>query len=225
MATIVGWFPSVAPVRDAVLDLLTSGVPRPRLSIIMNAFQGEPAPTGAVEPPADAEAAVEAQGLPDFVAALADAGPLTLADAGPVLAAGPIAGELAAGADRSLHDALVAHGIAADHADLYAADLRRGGALLLVESDDTWDTIVEGVFRHANNPALRAQAEPEGPAPEDLAQNEYGATTGTSAVGALTGGLVPGGWGDAGVDLETDFDERAADQAPAADKGASGLRG
>lgn len=215
MATIVGWFPSVADVRDAVLDLLTSGVPRPNLSIIMN---GEP------EPPADAEAAVQDHGLPDFVAGLADAGPLTLSDAGPVIAAGRLAAELAAG-DTSLQRALLAHGIAADHAGLYAAELRRGGALLLVESDDTWDTIIEGVFRHASNPALRAQAEPEGPAPEDLAQNERGATADATAVGALTGGLVPGGWGNAGVDLETNFDERAADEAPAADRGASGLRG
>jgi hypothetical protein len=183
------------------------------------------APAAPEAPPADAEAAVEEHGLPDFVAALADAGPLTLADSGPVIAAGPLVKELAAGAGQSLHQVLIARGVAPDHAELYSADLRRGGALLMVESDGTWDTIVQGVFRHATDPALRAQAEPEGPAPEEWAEVEGEPSTASSAVGALTGGLVPGGWGDAGVDLETDYDERAAGEAPAADRGASGLRG
>jgi hypothetical protein len=223
MATIVGWFPSVAHVREAVLDLLTSGVPRPQLSILMNDFHGEP--TEPMQPQADAEAAVEEHGLPDFVAALADAGPLTLADSGPVIAAGPLVKQLAGSGDQSLHSALIAHGIAADHAELFATDLRRGGALLVVESDGTWDTIVQGVFRHASNPRLRAQAEPEGPAPEEWAESERESSGATSAVGALTGGLVPGGWGEAGADLETDLDERAAGEAPPAERGSSALRG
>jgi len=225
MAMIVGWFPSVADVREAVLDLLTSGVPRPQLSIVMNDFHGERIATEPVEAPTDAEALVEEHGLPDFVAALADAGPLTLADSGPVIAAGPLAKELAAGDAQRLQTVLIAHGIAADHAELYASDLRQGGAVLVVESDGTWDTIVQGVFRRATNPALRAQAEPQGPTPEEQGLSEEGATTATSAVGALSGGLVAGGWGEAGMDLETDLDERASGEAPPAERGSSALRG
>lgn len=204
MTTIVGWFPEVAPLRDAVLDLFTIGVPRPNVSIVMHSPQGDQAHSASAE-------AVEESGLPDFVAALPDAGPLTLADSGPMVGAGSIVAELAAhGGD--LAAALSARGVGAEHAVLYADELRRGGALLIVESDEKWDTNVQGVFRHNSDPTLRAATEHGGPLTDDAAPNGEPDNSVSATVGAFTGGIMPAGWGETGVELETGIEDRQGDR-------------
>ena len=85
---------------------------------------------------------------------------------------------------------------------LLVEQLRDGGALLVVRADDLWDTIVCGVFRHNANPILREQEEPVGPTPgHDLAADAVGGPISTS-IGALTGGMIPGSWGEAGAIFE-----------------------
>jgi hypothetical protein len=202
MSTIVGWFPSVAPLRDAVLDLFTSGVPRPNVSVVLHSPQGEQA--------TDSEAAIESSGIPDFVAALPHAGPLNLADNGPLVGAGSIMAAIAEGSHGSLADALAAHGVTGEHASLYADELRRGGALLIVQSDETWDTVVQGVFRRNNDPSLRAEAERAGPMTDDAAPNDEPDSSITASMGALSGGMVTSGWGEPGVESQIDEDERIA---------------
>ncbi|HET9222659.1 MAG TPA: hypothetical protein VFO07_09155, partial [Roseiflexaceae bacterium] len=121
MSTIAGWFASVSQARQAVLDLLTSGIPRQEISVAINAALGEQDGAARTQPQIDAgEDRDAAGGHPsDFVEALAGANALTLPDSGPVVVAGPLADALstragAAGGD--LHRGLVAVGVADDEA-------------------------------------------------------------------------------------------------------------
>jgi hypothetical protein len=190
MATIACWFESLAPAREAVLDLLTSGFPQEDISVIIGAQHDAPADgdTGAGSRP------------PDFVESLAGAGTLALSDLGPVIAAGPLAGALAGGS--SLSDALADAGLANEHAETYAEKLRRGEVLIAARSAAAWDAIARGVFHHNADPTLRAHEEPAGPTSEsNLLAADVGGPVSTS-IGALSGGMVPGDWGAAGAIFE-----------------------
>jgi hypothetical protein len=195
MSTLVNWFADVTQAREAVLDLLTSGIPREDISVVINASGDDHSH--------------------DFLGALPGAGTLTIPEIGSVVAAGPLADALAS-TDGSttgggLASALVAVGIAEEQARLYAEQLRRGGALLAVRSDSSWDTIVCGVFRHNANPSFDEQEELVGSTPEnELAADEVGGPISTS-IGALTGGTIPGDWGEAGDVFEDQLEDTAAD--------------
>ena len=195
MSTLVNWFANVTQAREAVLDLLTSGIPREDISVVINA-SGEDQPH-------------------DFVGALPGAGTLTLPDIGSVVAAGPLADALVSTGDQSpgdgLDSALVALGVTEELAQIYAEQLRHGGTLLVVQSDSSRDTIVSGVFRHNANPAFDEQEERVGSTPvSELAADEVGGPISTS-IGALTGGMVPGDWGEAGEVFEDQLEDAAGD--------------
>lgn len=209
MSTTASWFAGVTQARQAVLDLLTSGIPRQDISVVIHTGGGEqdePARTQPQLVAGEDREAVTGRHLPDFVEALAGVTTLTLPESGPVVAAGPLADALvstkAGGTDGGLQRGLVDVGVAEAQAHIYVEQLRDGGALLVVRSDDRWDTIVYGVFRHNANPILRKQEELVGPMPgRELAADEVGGTISTS-IGALTGGMIPGGWGEAGAIFE-----------------------
>lgn len=187
MTTLASWFADELQARQAVLDLLTGGIPRDQISVVAGAAQG-----GQADPP-------------DFVAALLEPGAYAPADIGPALAAGPLAPTLAG---QSLGDALVAAGVPSEDTQALIEGLRGGGALVAVLADAVHEQVVRGVFRHSANPALRAQEESVGPRPlEELAEREAG--TLSRSFGALTSGQVPGGWGDAAASFE-----ELPDQAP-----------
>jgi hypothetical protein len=217
MSTMVSWFASVTQARQAVLDLLTSGIPRQDISVIISAALDEPDRASRAQSQLDAGEDHDTVGAGhphDFVEALADAGTLMLSDSGPVLAAGPLADALVSrrggAAGGSLGSALIAVGITEEQARMYAEQLRHGGALVAVRSDGSRDTIIYGVFRHNADPSLREQEELVGPTPaRELAVDEVGGPISTS-IGALTGGMIPGSWGAAGAIFE-DQDEASAD--------------
>ena len=187
MTTLASWFADELQARQAVLDLLTGGIPRDQISAVVGAGQGSQA-----EPP-------------DFVAALLQPGAYAPADLGPAIAAGPLAPALVG---QSLSDALTSAGVPSDEARALSDGLRGGGALVAVLADGAHEQVVRGVFRHSANPALRAQEEPVGPRPsEQLAEPASGALS--RSFGALTSGQVPGGFGDAAASFE-----ELPDQAP-----------
>lgn len=188
MTTLASWFADELQARQAVLDLLTGGIPRDQISAVVGAAQGAQA-----DPP-------------DFVAALLEPGAYAPADVGPAIAAGPLAPALAG---QSLSDALAGAGVPADEAQALSEGLRGGGALVAVLAEGPHEQVVRGVFRHSANPALRAQEEPVGPrALEDLGGTEQAGTLSRS-FGAMTSGQVPGGFGDAAAAFE-----ELPDQAP-----------
>ena len=189
MTTLASWFADELQARQAVLDLLTGGIPRDQISAVAGAAQG-----GQADPP-------------DFVAALLEPGAYDPADIGPAVAAGPLAPALAG---QSLGDALVGAGVPPEDAHTLIEGLRGGGALVAVLADAVHEQVVRGVFRHSANPALRAQEEPVGPRPsEQLAEPASGALS--RSFGALTSGQVPGGFGDAAASFE-ELPDRAPDE-------------
>ena len=188
MTTLASWFADELQARQAVLDLLTGGIPRDQISAVVGAGQGSQA-----EPP-------------DFVVALLQPGAYAPADLGPAIAAGPLAPALVG---QSLSDALTSAGVPSDEARALSDGLRGGGALVAVLADGAHEQVVRGVFRHSANPALRAQEELAGPRPlEELGEAEASGTLSRS-FGAMTSGQVPGGWGDAAASFE-----ELPDQAP-----------
>jgi hypothetical protein len=67
------------------------------------------------------------------------------------------------------------------------------------------------VFRHNADPSLNEQEEQVGSTPgSELAADEVGGPISTS-IGALTGGMVPGGWGEAGDVFEDQLEDPAGD--------------
>lgn len=202
MSTIGSWFASVHQSRQAMLDLLTSGLPRQNISVVIGAGVNAPRHSDSVEssPGTNADhdslASIRAS---DFVQSLQHAGTLTIPDIGLIVAAGPLAdalNETSGGTtDGRLYAALVRIGVPPDQAQMYEAELRRGGALVAVQCDDIWESIVRGVFRHSADPSLREQEERVGPTPgREVEADPNGGPVSTS-IGALTAGTVPGSWG------------------------------
>jgi hypothetical protein len=213
MSIIANWFPSVTQAREAMLDLLTSGVPREDISAIINAALDEQARAARIQSQVDG--GEKGSHSFDFVKVLPGASTLTLQDIGSVVAAGPLADALISTGDGTpgggLSSALVAVGVAEEQARMYAEQLRHGGALLAVQSDSSWDTIICGVFRHNADPALSEQEEPVGSTPaSELAADEVGGPISTS-IGALTGGMIPGGWGEASDVFEDQLEDTDGD--------------
>lgn len=182
MTTLACWFSDERQARQAVLDLLTGGIPRDQISAVVRA-------------PDDGEAA----DAPDFVAALIDPVSRSPADTGPVLVSGPLGMALA---DAGLGDALARAGVPADEARAQSQALRGGGALVAVQASGVHGEVVVGVFRHSANPELRAQEEHVGPRSLDELAGAPEAGPISTSIGAMTGGLVPGGWGAAAAAFE-----------------------
>lgn len=201
MSTIAGVFRDLTLARQAVLDLLTAGVPREDIgAAIAIAIAGAgQARAVAAQPPSDFQedgAALPANRSRDLVEALVGARELTLPGVGGVVAAGPLAEALGAAGG------LAAAGMPEDVARAYADELARGAAMILVRADDAWDVIVRGVFHHSEEPSLRAYEETAGPVDERaLATPDVGPPV-SSSLGALSGGMLPGGWGAAGETIE-----------------------
>lgn len=202
MSTIVGWFASVSQARQAMLDLLTSGVPRQNISVVIGTSNHDRTQSARVQPQTDTEADTDGAELihsSDFVHSLADATTLTLPDVGPIVAGGLLVTALTedhrGAADGGLCTALMHVGVPADQARTYVAELRRGGGLVAVQCDDSWESIVHGVFRHSANPWLREQEERDGPTPVRELEAEGDSGPISTSIGALTSGLVPGSWG------------------------------
>lgn len=179
MTTTVTWFPDVTQARSAVLDLVTGGVPRDDISVLIPATK-----PGA-----------ETAEVPPFAASLMDPQSLTLPGMGAVAAAGPLAQMLASAAGGDLQSIVAATGAPANQVTSVMTKLQNGGALLAVRNDPAHDLIVQGVLRHTLDPEALAEAEQVGPAPDDEAVASEPGGPISRSVGALTEGAIPGGWG------------------------------
>jgi hypothetical protein len=197
MITRVQWFPTIAQVRQAMLDLLTSGVPRDDISVLFSHAQGRLSEEGSEE-----QVAAEALGTLDNTQTR------PLPEGGEVTIVGTLtrASEGVGGDNNQAFYRTILNlfGIGMNDAEARAEQLRSGGALIVVQTDAAWDTIISGVFRHGLNPDLNGPpVEPVDLREADPARAEPPG----AAVGGLTGGAVPGGWGSAGQELEWLGDE------------------
>ena len=202
MSTIASWFADLSQARQAVLDLLTAGTPRQDIGVVVGVA---PAEQERFDDRVNRDA-VGGRHAHDFVETLMGARRLALQDIGPVAVAGPLVDALAGDgvetAAGDLRSALFAMGLPETDLQTAAEMLSRGGALLVVRSDDARDSIVRGVFHHYADPAWQEHDETGGPVPaRDLPPDHVERPVSTS-IGALTGGMVPGGWGAAGEIFE-----------------------
>jgi hypothetical protein len=181
MTTTVTWFPDVTLARSAVLDLVTGGVPRDDISVLIPAT----------------EPGTETAEVPPFAASLLDPQSLTLPGMGAVAAAGPLAQMLASAATDGgdLQSVVAATGAPANQVASVLTKLQNGGALLAVRNNPAHDLIVQGVLRHTLDPDALAQVEQVGPAPDDEAVPAEPGGPISRSVGAMTGGAIPGSWG------------------------------
>lgn len=197
MTTFVTWFASETQARSAMLDLITGGVPRDNISVVLGA------------PQAGAE---ERSEPPGFMMSLMDAGSVTLPGIGSVFAAGPLAAALGSAGD--IQSALVNDGTPADQAGALVGKLSQGGALLAVQVSPELELIVQGVMRHNLDPDSLAEAEPVGSTADDEMGNPDDRGLASQSIGAMSSGVVPGAWGNAGAVLDEPIAPPPSDRGP-----------
>jgi hypothetical protein len=144
---VVGLFDTFAQAQQAVDDLVASGLSRNQVSLIANNARGEYQVDRAVGDSNAAEGAgtgaVSGGLLGGTLGLLVGLGALAIPGIGPVIAAGTLtaaAGTAAAGAGigaatGGLIGALAGAGVSESDAHIYAEGVRRGGALVSVESE------------------------------------------------------------------------------------------
>lgn len=149
--TIVALYDDMDTAHQVVRDLRDSGVSNNHISLVAQDAAGEYGKH--VTTKADTtDGASTGAGVGAVVGGigglLVGLGALTIPGIGPVLAAGPLAtavaalvgagaGAVAGGVAGGLLGALIDLGIPEEHAGYYAEGVRRGGALVTVETDDT----------------------------------------------------------------------------------------
>lgn len=157
--TVIGLFDNRADARNAVQELLNSGLNRDDISVMSKELEGRPASVEYIEEDGTEQVEDMAKGAGKGAAIGGLAGlalslaALAIPGIGPVLAAGPIAA-LIAGAGigataGGLISGLTRLGVSEDEAHTYAEGVRRGGTLISVSvSDDKAEAIVATMKRH-----------------------------------------------------------------------------
>lgn len=159
---VVGLFSSMADARSAVSDLQNSGFTSDSISLVARNTDDTNTTTdgdGGTRASEDAAfGAVSGTLVGGAAGVLAGLGLLAIPGIGPVLAAGSLATALGLGAagagigaaSGGLIGALVGAGIPDEDANIYAEGVRRGGALLTVQtdSDDLAQTAADIMDRH-----------------------------------------------------------------------------
>ncbi len=143
MKSVSGLFDSYAEARHAVDELMIYGMPANRISIVASDLRGEyQATRGDGEPPSGTAAGAVTGGLMGGAAGVAvGLTGLTIPLLGPVIAAGPIVAALAGAGMGAvvggLMGALASVGVDGDEARIYAEGIRRGGAVVTVECNES----------------------------------------------------------------------------------------
>ena len=129
MKTIVGLFDSHHDADSTVRDLERADLGRDSTSVVASEDVGREAQAG---------------GPSGATALLASSVPLTVAGAGPVMAAGPLLRQ-----GTALNGALTSAGVPDEHARYYVEGVRRGGTLVVVSaSDDESERVMDIMNRH-----------------------------------------------------------------------------
>ncbi len=146
MKTIVKLFDDVSVARDAVQDLLHAGIDQKNITLMAYDPHGDY--SSALETPEGAgdvgEEAATGAGIGALIGGigglLLGLGALTVTGIGPIVAAGPIAAALLGAGTGATIGGLVGLLMDADldkeHAQLYAEGVRRGGTLVVVQTEE-----------------------------------------------------------------------------------------
>jgi len=154
--TLTGLFPTYDQAQAAVRDLEAEGVYADNISIVANnADNAYDAPERVVDEPSAAGAGASVGAVSGgAIGLLTGLGIMAIPGVGPVVAAGWLAstalGALAGGAAGAaiggLASALSEAGVSEADAHVYSEGVRRGGALVVVKTDDTRADIVQAVL-------------------------------------------------------------------------------
>jgi hypothetical protein len=162
--TIVALYDDMDTAHKVVRDLRDGGVANSNISLVAQDASGEYSKTAGTTGDT-ADGASTGAGVGAVVGGigglLVGLGALTIPGIGPVLAAGPLAtavtallgagaGAVAGGVAGGLLGALIDMGIPEEHASYYAEGVRRGGALVTVDTDDTNLERVRGIMDRYN---------------------------------------------------------------------------
>lgn len=222
MKTVVGLYDELEDAREAVDELVESGIPRSDISLVARDATGEYGTTLESHDDSDdvgeaaAGGAVGGAVVGGLMGLLVGLGAFAIPGLGPVIAAGPIAATLAGAgigaATGGLLGALVEWGIPEGEAGYYAEGVRRGGTLLAVRVPETRIEEVVEVMNDYDPVNIERRAE--------YWRSEYGwesydATAepyGPEEIDTFRTGLT--NWDadyDEGIDLDMDVDDRDFD--------------
>jgi hypothetical protein len=149
--TVVALFDDFGTAQNVVEDLVDAGYLRDNISLVANDAAGEYAQY--VERVGEDVTAGEGAGFGAVVGTLTGLGVALIPGIGPVLVAGPLAAVLFAGvgavvgaATGGLVAGLIDAGVPEDDAEYYAEGVRRGGTLVIVQTNDDDAQRVEDVI-------------------------------------------------------------------------------
>ena len=168
--TVTGLFAKYVQARDVVRDLESEGIRSEDISVVANNADDEYTPP-ATGPMAESSGAGTGAGVGAVgggaVGLLTGLGIMAIPGVGPVVAAGwlaatalgAVAGAAVGGVAGGLTDALVSSGVNEAHAPVYSEGVRRGGALVVVKTDDTRASAVQAILdRHDQRDIAEARA-------------------------------------------------------------------
>jgi len=149
--TVVALFDEFGTAQNVVEDLVDAGYLRDNISLVANDAAGQYAQQ--VERVGEDVTAGEGAGFGAVIGTLTGLGVALIPGIGPVLAAGPLAAALFAGvgavvgaATGGLVAGLIDAGVPEDDAEYYAEGVRRGGTLVIVQTNDNDAQRVEDVI-------------------------------------------------------------------------------
>ncbi len=162
--TISKLYDDFTDANETVQELEAAGVPHAHISLVANNADGRlDVHNEHIAKDAGVGAGAGAI-LGGGAGLLAGLGTIAIPGVGPVVAAGWLVASLAGlatgaaagAATGGVVGALTKEGVNADHADLYAEGIRRGGALVSVKTDDKWQGIAEEIMNR------RLSVDPDG---------------------------------------------------------------
>ncbi len=169
--TVIAIYDDFQIANDAVRALVKNGIPRDNISIVANNARTELGTMATSTAAEDAGKAADETGAGAGVGAgigatiggvgglLVSLGALIIPGIGPVVAAGPLAvalstltgagvGAVAGGVTGGLLGALIGLGVPEEEAEYYAEGIRRGGALVTVQTGDSGTDSVIDLLNH-----------------------------------------------------------------------------
>ncbi len=224
MKTVVALYENLDTARDVVEDLVEAGFSRDRISLIANDASGEYGRyfNSATETVDEDVSGSEGAGFGAVVGGLIGLGAMLIPGIGPVIAAGPLVagltgaavGAAAGAATGGIVASLVNMGVSEDEAGYYAEGVRRGGVLVSVQIDDTWESSVVDIMSRHRPVDIRRSAEEwrrSGWTGFDAARTDYDTYTAGSRTAAGTRAMNEGGQSSAARSQVLEKDARPND--------------
>lgn len=165
MKSVTALYEDFDKAREVVTALVDAGFQRENISIVASDAAGTYSSRLQTDDPEDVSGG-EGAGFGAVVGALVGVGAMLIPGIGPVIAAGPlVAGLVGAGVGAAagavtggITASLIDLGVDEESANYYAEGIRRGGALVTVQADDTWADNAADIMNRYNPVNLDTKA-------------------------------------------------------------------